>query len=369
MKFSCEKFILQSAIITTARAVAAKSTIPALEGLLIKAEDGLFLTGYDLETGICTQVAARIEEKGAIVLNSRLFGEIIRKLADDIVSVSSDSKNMVTIKSGASEFNILGLPADEFPEMPSVEKQSFFTISEKSLKSAVSETLFAVSDNESRPIHTGSLFEVEGKTLTIVSVDGYRLALRREQIKEEKESCSFVVPGAALREVEKIAGESENMAIITQGSRHIMFSLGETIVVSRRLEGEFLAYKKAIPRKNEICFTVDKKRLIDSVERVSLIIDEKMKSPVRCLVEGERLKISTNSAIGNAYDECGIEGDKKSLEIGINNRFLLEALKAAPAEKIRIEMNTAVSPCILLPAEGEETFLYMVLPMRLRAAE
>ena len=205
MKFSCEKALLVSAVATTSRAVAAKSSIPAMEGILIEADTRLRLTGYDLEKGIQATVPAEIQEPGSLVLSARLFGEIIRKMPDDVV-VFTAQNYMVNIKCGLSEFNILGTDPEEFPELPTVDQQNSLTLEQSVLRSMISQTLFAVSDNESRPIHTGSLFEVEKNGLTVVSVDGYRLALRREAVDkiDGAESFSFVVPGSALSEVEKI---------------------------------------------------------------------------------------------------------------------------------------------------------------------
>lgn len=370
MKFSCEKALLQAAISTTSRAVSPKSSIPALEGILLEADEELRLTGYNLETGIRTTVPAEIRTKGTLVLGARLFGEIIRKLPDDIVEFTAEHY-MVNIKCGMSEFNILGTDPEEFPELPTVEYQNSLEIGQNKLKSMISQTLFAVSDNESRPIHTGSLFEVDQKGLTIVSVDGYRLALRHETIerKEGAEEFSFVVPGAALSEVEKICSDVEETASITQGARHIMFKVGETMLVSRRLEGEFLAYRQAIPRNNSIRIEGETRALLSSIDRVSLIISDKLKSPLKCIFEQNVLKISTKTAIGDAADQCPTDGDGGGLEIGFNNRYLMDALKAAPADRVRLELTTSVSPCVILPAEGEENFLYMVLPVRLKAGE
>ena len=370
MKFSCEKALLQAAISTTSRAVSPKSSIPALEGILLEADEELRLTGYNLETGIRTTVPAEIRTKGTLVLGARLFGEIIRKLPDDIVEFTAEHY-MVNIKCGMSEFNILGTDPEEFPELPTVEYQNSLEIGQNKLKSMISQTLFAVSDNESRPIHTGSLFEVNQKVLTIVSVDGYRLALRHETIerKEGAEEFSFVVPGAALSEVEKICSDVEETASITQGARHVMFKVGETMLVSRRLEGEFLAYRQAIPRNNSIRIEGETRALLSSIDRVSLIISDKLKSPLKCIFEQNVLKISTKTAIGDAADQCPTDGDGGGLEIGFNNRYLMDALKAAPADRVRLELTTSVSPCVILPAEGEENFLYMVLPVRLKAGE
>lgn len=370
MKFSCEKALLQAAISTTSRAVSPKSSIPALEGILLEASSDLRLTGYNLETGIRTIVPADIREEGTLVLGARLFGEIVRKLPDDIVTFQSENY-MVNIKCGMSEFNILGTDPEEFPELPTVEYQNSLILPQSRLKAMISQTLFAVSDNESRPIHTGSLFEVDSEGLTIVSVDGYRLALRHESIdkKEGAETFSFVVPGAALSEVEKICSDVDEPASVTQGARHVMFKVGDTMLVSRRLEGEFLAYRQAIPRNNTIHVEGETRALLSSIDRVSLIISDKLKSPLRCVFDSNLLKISTKTAIGDAYDECPLSGDGGGLEIGFNNKYLMDALKAAPADKVRLELTTGVSPCVILPTEGEENFLYMVLPVRLKAGE
>ena len=370
MKFSCEKALLQAAISTTSRAVSPKSSIPALEGILLEAGNDLRLTGYNLETGIRTIVPADIREEGTLVLGARLFGEIVRKLPDDIVTFQSENY-MVNIKCGMSEFNILGTDPEEFPELPTVEYQNSLILPQSRLKAMISQTLFAVSDNESRPIHTGSLFEVDSNGLTIVSVDGYRLALRHEAIdkKEGAETFSFVVPGAALSEVEKICSDVDEPASVTQGARHVMFKVGDTMLVSRRLEGEFLAYRQAIPRNNTIHVEGATRALLSSIDRVSLIISDKLKSPLRCVFDSNLLKISTKTAIGDAYDECPLSGDGGGLEIGFNNKYLMDALKAAPADKVRLELTTGVSPCVILPTEGEENFLYMVLPVRLKAGE
>lgn len=370
MKFSCEKALLQAAISTTSRAVSPKSSIPALEGILLEAGSDLRLTGYNLETGIRTIVPADIREEGTLVLGARLFGEIVRKLPDDIVTFQSENY-MVNIKCGMSEFNILGTDPEEFPELPTVEYQNSLILPQSRLKAMISQTLFAVSDNESRPIHTGSLFEVDSEGLTIVSVDGYRLALRHESIdkKEGAETFSFVVPGAALSEVEKICSDVDEPASVTQGARHVMFKVGDTMLVSRRLEGEFLAYRQAIPRNNTIHVEGDTRALLSSIDRVSLIISDMLKSPLRCVFDSNLLKISTKTAIGDAYDECPLSGDGGGLEIGFNNKYLMDALKAAPADKVRLELTTGVSPCVILPTEGEENFLYMVLPVRLKAGE
>ena len=370
MKFSCEKVLLLNAINVASRAVAQKSSIPALEGLLLKAADQLTVSGYNMQTGIRTRVSANVTGEGEIVLNAHLFGEIVRKLPDDMITFSSDDKQVVRLHCGDADFEILGLSAADYPELPEVEENYSFSIPQKLLSAMIEETIFAVSTNESRPVHTGSLFEITEKGLTLVSVDGFRLAIRREKLEKAAGGAfSFVAPGQALNEVEKICGDTEDPAVVTLGKRHILFEVSETELICRRLEGEFLDYKNAIPRKNAIAVIADSKALIESIDRVSVVISDKLKSPVRCVFDHDKVLLSAKTGNGEAKDVCRLGGEGGGLEIGFNNRYLMEALRFAPADMVKIELNTGVSPCIIVPTEGEENFLYMVLPVRLKAQD
>lgn len=369
MKFSCEKNLLAGAVNTASRAAAAKSAVPSLEGLLIEADSGVTVTGYDLKTGIRSSLPADVTEMGSVVLNCKLFGDIIRKLPDDIVTVTVSDNFSAEIKCGMSEFSIMGMSAEDYPELPSVDSQMSIRVKENKLRDMISETIFAVSDNEARPIHTGALFELSGDLLTVVAVDGYRLALRREKISgSELNEASFVVPGAALTEAERIAGDSDEDAKITVGTKHIMLTIGMNELISRRLEGEFLNYKNSIPKDAKYSIGAARRDLINAIERVSLIISDKFKSPVRCRFNDGVMRVSTQTTLGKAQDECPIKGDGEGIEIGFNNRYILEALKAAPGDNVNIRLNTSIAPCIIVPDSGD-SFLYMILPVRMRANE
>lgn len=370
MKFNCEKALLQNAISVTSRAVAQKSSIPALEGLLLHAEEELTVSGYNMQTGIRAKVSASVETKGDIVLNARLFGDIIRRMPDDVVTFSVSDKMQVHLSCGDADFEIPGLSAADYPDLPEVEDEYAVSIQRKVLKAMIEEVAFAVSTNESRPVHTGALFEIGEGGLTMAAVDGFRLAVRKEPLEKlEGGSFSFVAPGSALNEVKGICGDVEELAEITLGKRHILFSVGDVELICRRLEGEFLDYRNAIPRKNPIFVTVDSKALMESIDRVSVVISDKLKSPVRCRFEDGKVFLSAKTGNGEAKDVCCLEGDGGGLEIGFNNRYLMEALRYAPADVVRIELNTGVSPAIIIPADEGEHFLYMVLPVRLKNAE
>ena len=368
LKFSCEKALLQAAVSTAGRAVAAKSSIPALEGLLLEGSHELTLSGYNTQTGIRTSFEAQIREEGRIVLNARLFGDIIRRMPDDIIVFSADEKYMVHLSCGDASFDILGLSADDYPELPEVDDEYSVTLPQKTLKAMIGQTAFAVSTNESRPVHTGSLFEIDDTGLTMVSVDGFRLALRHEPLEKiDGGAFRFVAPGSALKEVENICGDTEEMITVTRGKRHLLFSAGQTQLICRRLEGEFLDYKNAIPRNNPICVEVANSALLQSLDRISVVISEKLKSPVRCVFEQDRVLLSARTGNGEAKDICLTKGDGNGLEIGFNNRYLMEALRYAPADSVRLELNTNISPCVITPVDGSDNFLYMVLPVRLKA--
>ena len=368
MKFSCEKYLLQSACGTASRAAASKSPIPALEGLLLQASDRLTVTGYDLKKGIYTQLEAEVKEQGSVVVGARLFGEMIRRLPDGIVTISTDINNNVNVKCGKSEFNFMGISPEDYPEMPVVDGVNNIALPQKILGSMINQTIFAVADNDMRPIYTGTLFDIEGDELTLVAVDGYRLAKRSEKLESARmENCSFVVPGSALADIERICGDSEELVKISVGAKHISFSIGETVVVSRRLEGEFLNYKKSIPESFKYTVKVDRGEFMSAIDRVALIVSERNTSPVRMSFNDGNIDCLCVTPIGRAEDVCTCEGSGEGLQIGFNDRYLKDALKAAAKEELNVCLNSAASPCIITAADGSDNFTYMILPVRLHA--
>ena len=368
MKFSCEKYLLQSACGIASRAAASKSPIPALEGLLLQASDRLTVTGYDLKKGIYTQLEAEVKEQGSVVVGARLFGEMIRRLPDGIVTISTDINNTVNVKCGKSEFNFMGISPEDYPEMPVVDGVNNIALPQKILGSMINQTIFAVADNDMRPIYTGALFDIEGEELTLVAVDGYRLAKRSEKLESARmENCSYVVPGSALADIERICGDSEELVKISVGAKHISFSIGETVVVSRRLEGEFLNYKKSIPESFKYIVKVDRGEFMSAIDRVALIVSERNTSPVRMSFNDGSIDCLCVTPIGRAEDVCTCEGSGEGLQIGFNDRYLKDALKAAAKEELNVCLNSAASPCIITAADGSENFTYMILPVRLHA--
>lgn len=368
MKISCEKHVLQAAVAVSSRAAASKSPIPALEGILLEAGNDLRVTGYNLKKGIYTNIEAEVSEPGSLVLDARLFGEMVRRMPDGMVSIESDDQNMTTVKCGKTEFSFMGMDSGEYPELPSVDGLKSYSIAQKTLKSIINQSIFAVSDNDSRPVYTGSMFEVENGVLTVVSVDGYRLAIRREAIEGPAEHNEFIVPASALMDIERISSnESEDNIDIFVGGNHVSFTVGSTVIVTRRLEGDFLNYRKAMPDTFQKLIKVNRLELLRVIDRVALIIDEKTKNPVRMSFNENFIDCMCTTPIGKADDVCFCEGNGEGLEIGFNGKYLMDALKAAPADELMLCLNTNTSPCIMVPADESDKFKYMILPIRLRS--
>ncbi len=365
MNIVCDKTALIDAVSNVQRAVSGKSTLPALEGILLRAAgESLFLAGYDMDMGITTTIEAGVREPGEIVLTAKLFSEIVRRLPGEQVSLSCDERFNTTIRSGISEFTIMGISATEYPELPSVSDGVGFTLPQNTLKSMIRQTLFAVAQTDARPVHTGSQFEIEPDSLRLVSVDGSRLAMRCEEIKSE-ESATFVVPGKTLGEVLKLLKEEDTPMSLAVGRRHIVLEIDGYAVISRLLDGEFLPYRKAIPQQVNTTVRVKTRELIDAVERASLVINDRLKSPLICDFREDSIHLSCVTPLGSANDSvtAAIEGNEE--EMGFNSRFLLDALKNAETDEVRIELGGPLSPMKVLPATGE-SFLFLVLPVRLK---
>ena len=368
MKFTCDKSLLQAACNVASRAVPSKSPIASLEGLLIEVGSSIKITGYDLKKGIYTYLDADIYEQGKTVVNARFFVEMLRRLPDGILTFSCDERNGISCKCGKSEYNFIGLDDSEYPEMPKFDGLQKIEIPQNILKSMIDQTIFAVSKDEARPVYTGTLFEIENDSLCLVSVDGYRLARRTEILKNcQLENCSFIVPGFSLTDIEKICDDSDNPASISVGEKHISFNIGNTVLVTRRLDGDFLNHRKAVPENFRYVIEINRNEMISVIDRVALMLSEKNGNPVRITFEDGKIDCLCITPIGKAEDVCSCIGDGEGLEIGFNDRYMLDALKAADAETLHLCLNTSSSPCVVKAAEDEGKFTYMILPVRLHA--
>ena len=366
MKFICNREILSDAIGKVSRAVALRSTIAALEGIYFRTEESsLYICGYNLDLGISTKVLANIYEEGSVVLSSKLFCDIVRKMPGDKLEITCAENLITTIKSSEAEYSIIGISASDFPELPIIESDRRISISQGLLKSMIAQTLFAVSDNDSRPVCTGTLFEITEDKIRLVSVDGFRLAMRTEPITGTF-STSFIVPKKTLEEISRLMEDTEEKRVeICATRRHIEFAINGCVIISRLIEGEFLDYNNAIPQNNNTEVRVGTRRMIEATERMSLLISDAIKSPVRCVFGDNAINFNCRTTIGSATDLLAAEAPNEPIEIGFNNRYLMDAFRAVSTDEMRLIIGSPVNPVKVLPPEGEN-FLFLLLPVRLQ---
>ncbi len=366
MIFSVERAKLLEAVNHLQRAVGLKTSMPVLEGILISAEQGkITLISYNLEMGMKKEIYAKCDEAGDIVINARLLADILRRMNGISVEISADSKLNCNIKSGEASFDIMGMAATDFPEMPSVADGNKLKVEGKLLSEMVKGTLFAAAQNEgAKPILTGVNISLFDGYIQLVAIDGYRLAIRKEKNKSDI-NIEFTVSSKALGEAVKLIGEETEEVEINVSDRLISFYINGYSFISRLIDGEFVNYKKTIPEGYTQRVVINTRDLINTIERVSLLISESFSTPVRCYFNELNVIFTCATSMGRATETFNVKLEGNNFEIGLNSRYLLEALKACEAETIQILFNGPNAGVLILPPEGEE-FKYMIMPMRLK---
>ena len=365
MKIITTKSILLESINIVQKAVPSKTTLPILEGILFDAKGGkLKLTATDLEIGIETVSNVDVIEPGKIVLSSRMIGDIVRKLPDSDIEIETSEGNLVSIKSEGSKFKIVTLPYEEYPELPAVKKESGIVLKQNILKEMIRKTIFAVSFDEVRPILTGVLFDVSGNELTMVALDGFRMAVKKNSIINDN-NFRAVIPGKTLTEIGKIINEKEENVNIYFSKNHIQVQIEDTIIVSRLLEGEFINYKQIIPSEYKIKIKVSSNLLMEACDRAALFARDSSNNMIKFEINEDLMVIMSNSQNGDVHEELQIQKEGNDIEIAFNAKYFIDVLKVIEGEEITIEFTTNVSPSIIRPINNED-YLYLVLPARFK---
>ena len=370
MKIICYKDKIIKAINSVVKGVASKTTMPILEGILIQTNDNeIKLTTYDLELGIEYVMECDVKEQGSTVVNAIMFSEIIRKLPDTEIHITLNDKNLLEIECEGSLYKLATMNPEEFPELPKIEVENSIEIEQNTLKNIIRRTIFAVSSEESRPIFTGSLFEIENNKLNVVAVDGFRLALRSIYLNKQSNNFSAVIPGKTLNEVNKIISDSFEPVKIGVSKNQALFEMDNCKIVTRILDGEFLNYKNVIPSNWETRIKVNKNNIQNSFERISLIsasaVEKEKKYPVKVQVDIGKVTISCTNQTGDAKEELYISTEGKNIEAGFNPKYFLDSLKAIDDEEVYIEFGSSISPCLIKSIENND-YTYMILPIRLK---
>ena len=363
MKFTIAQKDLLRHVQIAQKAISVRNTVQILDGILFEAKNGLLhLSSTDLEIGIHTQVPCLIEEEGRAVIKGSLIGNIVRKLPQEAVHVQTFD-NQMELRCKNTQFKLVGYQPEEYPSLAEVKEDFTMQLSGREWKQAIRQTLFATSQDDTKPVLRGVLFDIKADGIYVVALDGFRIALKKMAIPTEAEQ-GFIIPGRALNEVLKIT-DDEQMVQITANKGNMSFSFGDTIVYTRLLEGQFIQYQNLLQTQTSVVFETSRRDLYEAMERASLLSGEERANLVKLHLTDHACAITSNTDIGNVFEkvEGTLTGD--ALEIAFNARYLLEGLKEIESEDIRLSFSGPLKPLIIESKNEEEGYLYLVLPVRL----
>lgn len=368
MKIICTKSILAKGVSIVSKAVSTKTTMPILECILIDATaDSIKLTANDMELGIETTIEGEIVEQGVIALNAKIFSEIVRKLPDNDIVISTDDQNQTLITCEKAKFNIAAQSGEDFSYLPVVEKEDSISISEFTLKEIIRQTIFSIADNDTNKMMTGELFQIDNNILKVVSLDGHRISIRKIELKDSYTPKKVIVPGKTLMEISKIiGGEADNNVDISFTRNHIVFEFDKTVVVSRLIEGEYFRIDQMLSNDYETKVKINKKELLSCIDRATLLIKEGDKKPIIINILDEYMELKIRSQIGTMDEEISITKDGKDLLIGFNPKFLIDALRVIDDEEVDLYFMNAKAPCFI--KDKEQSYIYLILPVNFNSA-
>ena len=372
MKIIFEKDKMIKALNSVTKAVATKTTMPILEGILIQTNnDNIKLTCYDKELGIEYIIKENnVVEQGSIVVNAIMFSEIIRKLPDTNITISINDNNLLVIECEGSVYKLATMNPDDFPQLPEINVENSIELEQNTLKDMIRKTIFAISTEENRPVFTGCLFEVKNNKLNVVAVDGFRLAWKSKILNTKTNDFEAVIPGRTLQEINKILIDSFDLIKLGIAKNQALFEIENCKIVTRLLDGEFLKYSEVIPKKWETRVRVNKNLISNCFERISLISSSSMEKekryPVKLNVEVGKIKISCTNQTGDAKEEIFTTTEGQDLEAGFNPKFFLDVFRNIDDEEVYIDFGTSISPSVIRSIEDDGDYQYMILPVRLK---
>ncbi len=363
MKIVCTKSNLLNGVQIVSKAVPSKTTMSILECILVDTRSGdIKLTANDMELGIETVIDGEILDKGMIALDAKIFLDIVRKLPDNNITIETDDNLKTTITCEKAKFNIIGKSGEDFSYLPQIEKNDSVIMSQFTLKEVVRQTIFSIADNDNNKLMTGELFEINDDTLKVVSLDGHRISIRKIALKNSYENKKVVVPGKTLNEISKILpGDMDKDINIFFTDKHILFEFDNTVVVSRLIEGEYFKVDQMLSSDYETKVNINKKELLDCIDRATLLVKEGDKKPVIINITDGVMELKMNSTVGSMDEEIDIEKEGKDLMIGFNPKFLIDALRVIEDEEVDLYMVNPKAPCFI--RNKEESYIYLILPV------
>ena len=363
MHIICDKSKLIEGMNIVMKAIPGKTTMMILECVVIEVKDNqIKLIANDLQLGIETLIDGEIKQEGSVAVGAKVFFEIIRKLPSDNVSITVDEDYHMNISCGKAKFNIMAKATDEFPYLPNIVKDKNVNISQFTLKDIIRQTVVSISDNENAKVMTGELFEIHDSELKVVSLDGHRISIRKVKLNQSYDDVSVIIPGKTLIEISKIInGGMDDEVSIFFTDKHVLFEFEDTIVLSRLIEGEYYKIDKMLSTDYETKVTVNKREMLECIDRSTLLLKESDKKPVIIDVQDDYMKFAMNSAIGSMDEDIDASKEGKDILIGFNPRFLMDALRVIDEDEITMYMINPKAPCFI--RDQEETYIYLILPV------
>lgn len=368
MKIICRKSDLAKGVSIVSKSVPAKTTMPILECILLDASGKkIILMANDMELGIVTRVDGDILEAGKVAINARIFTEIVRKLPDSDITIETDTNFETVITCEKAKFNIMAQSGEQFPDLPEVGKEEYFSITEFELKEVVRQTIFSIGNDNANKIMSGELFEVEDNKLKVVSLDGHRISVRNIELEDAYISKKVIVPGKVLLEISKIiSGDPKASVDISFTENHIAFEFQQTVVVSRLVEGEYFKINNMLSSGYETKTRLNKKELLDCMDRALLLVRENDKKPIVINIQDGAMELKVKSQLGAWNEEIVVNKEGKDLLIGFNPRFLIDALRAIDEDEVDLYFMNAKTPCLI--KDGNQSYTYLILPVNMQDA-
>ncbi len=368
MKLVFQKADLLKSVNIVMKAVPSRTTMPILECILIDASAGVIkFTSNDMELGIETIVDGTIVEKGIIAIDAKILSEIVRRLPDADVTVSTDANYVASITCGKAKFNIPGKSGEDFAYLPLIEKNESLVLSQFTLKELIRQTIFSIAANENNQLMTGELFEIKDNILKVVSLDGHRIAIRKIELAGNYSDRKVVVPGKTLNEISKILqGDMDRQVAIYFSDNHVIFEFDDTVVVSRLIEGEYFRIDQMLSSDYETKVTVNKKEFLECIDRSTLLVKEGDKKPIIIEINDTMMELSIDSAIGSMKEDIDIAKSGRDILIGFNPKFLIDALKVIDDEEITIYLVNSKAPCFI--KDENESYIYLILPVNINVS-
>ena len=365
MRFKCNAHALIDGLQIVVRALPGRTTNAILEGVLIESEaDGIVLTCSDERITIITHIEAEVQEPGRGVVPGKLFNEVVRRLSDGDIDISMNERNMFTVRGSGSRTNIAGQDADLYPGLPVLDDEREISLPQDLLKDMIQKTEFAIAVEDMREVLTGGLLEIQNGDITMVGLDGFRMALKRSKCADVAEDFSAIIPGGALGDIGKLLSDApEAFANLSFGGNKLHIRLDKTEIYVILLEGAYIKYRQILPKSFATRVVVDLDVFRKSVDRAALIAREGNNNLLVLKIGGGEMAIESRSEIGDVFEKLEVQKEGADVNIAFNVKYLIDVVRYIDAEQLVMNLNNAISPCIMHPADDPD-YIHLVLPVR-----